>query len=228
MSEPNKPANKRGEVDQKLVAQGRNMDLAKTVHVPIEDLFAQRVRPSSSGASAHETASSYFLSCPPLPPIWLRPGVPVRFGRDRECEIILSGALVSRQHAVICVEGPQVILTDIGSTNGCYVNGERVETALLSPGDEIIIGTWGFIFRRQFGAPPVSNSDVHMEDMDDLSSLSGATPTMSGDLVGESSCHEVPTQDSGRNHGVDGPPTGDGAVTLVDENPYPDFTSQTY
>lgn len=61
-------------------------------------------------------------------------------GRGPEQDIFLDDVTVSRDHAVIVVDESGVSLRDAGSTNGTYINGERLDSAVLSPGDEVIIG----------------------------------------------------------------------------------------
>lgn len=68
-------------------------------------------------------------------------------GRDGECEIILAENTVSRQHARVQRDGSgQWTLLDLGSANGVYVNGMRVQRAILSAGDEVKIGDNYFRF----------------------------------------------------------------------------------
>jgi Protein of unknown function (DUF3662)/FHA domain len=68
-------------------------------------------------------------------------------GRSRECDCVFRDPNISRRHAELR-RGPtgdwQVI--DLGSTNGVKVNGRRVDSSRLSPGDEVILGTTRFIF----------------------------------------------------------------------------------
>jgi pSer/pThr/pTyr-binding forkhead associated (FHA) protein len=66
-------------------------------------------------------------------------------GRLPECDVLLSDTLVSRMHARISVQGDSVIVEDLHSTNGVYVNGVRVgHSAALCEGDRILIGTTEF------------------------------------------------------------------------------------
>jgi pSer/pThr/pTyr-binding forkhead associated (FHA) protein len=53
----------------------------------------------------------------------------------------------SRQHARVEYDGSRAVLTDLGSANGSMVNGRRVDTATLNPGDEIVIGSTRLSFR---------------------------------------------------------------------------------
>lgn len=68
----------------------------------------------------------------------------IRIGRDKECDIVVDDRKVSKWHCeVITIAGKsldQVLLKDLGSTNGSYVNGERVDQQMLNSGDKITVG----------------------------------------------------------------------------------------
>lgn len=62
-------------------------------------------------------------------------------GREPARDVALTAdAMVSRRHASIAPEGGGFVLRDDGSSNGTFVNGQRVQQHLLRPGDEIRIG----------------------------------------------------------------------------------------
>ena len=62
-------------------------------------------------------------------------------GRDPACSISLpNDGQVSRRHATIIWDGASWRIEDCGSTNGVYVNGERVSAQVIHPGDEIAVG----------------------------------------------------------------------------------------
>jgi transcriptional regulator of acetoin/glycerol metabolism len=63
-------------------------------------------------------------------------------GRDEAPGIVLAGEDVSRKHAKVERQGPLAVLTDLGSRNGTYVNGQRVTAAALAAGDVVRIGGW--------------------------------------------------------------------------------------
>jgi pSer/pThr/pTyr-binding forkhead associated (FHA) protein len=66
-------------------------------------------------------------------------------GRLPECDVLLTDTLVSRIHARISVQGDSVVVEDLHSTNGVYVNGMRVgHSTVLCEGDRILIGTTEF------------------------------------------------------------------------------------
>ncbi len=65
----------------------------------------------------------------------------VRIGRGSANEIVLQDTQASRHHAEISRQGDQFFIRDLDSTNGTFVNGERVTgPRLLKPGDQIRIG----------------------------------------------------------------------------------------
>jgi pSer/pThr/pTyr-binding forkhead associated (FHA) protein len=69
----------------------------------------------------------------------------VYIGRDqKKCKIILDDNEVSGRHAVIKKEGSNLVLEDLGSSNGTILNGERINKAELTNGDEFLIGSTSF------------------------------------------------------------------------------------
>ena len=69
----------------------------------------------------------------------LRPGT-YRIGRDRYSHLQLRDTEVSRRHAVLHVTEKGAWIEDVGSSNGTFVNGERVERQALKTGDRIRMG----------------------------------------------------------------------------------------
>lgn len=63
-------------------------------------------------------------------------------GRDAECEIVARHQSVSRQHARLHFEGGRFFVEDLGSRNGTFVNGKRVERRLeIFFGDRVQLGS---------------------------------------------------------------------------------------
>jgi ABC-type multidrug transport system ATPase subunit/ABC-type multidrug transport system permease subunit len=67
-------------------------------------------------------------------------------GRDPSCDLVLDDPNVSRLHAELRREGGVVELADLGSTNGTWVNGERVRSERLGPGAEVRVGSYRLVF----------------------------------------------------------------------------------
>lgn len=61
-------------------------------------------------------------------------------GRAESSTVVLKDAKVSRQHAQIKQQGREYIIIDLNSSNGSFVNGEKIDEHVLTNGDEIKIG----------------------------------------------------------------------------------------
>jgi len=61
-------------------------------------------------------------------------------GREPGCELRIPLPSVSRQHCEFIIEDGSITLRDLGSSNGTYINKERVEEAELTPGVLIAVG----------------------------------------------------------------------------------------
>ena len=78
-------------------------------------------------------------------------------GMDPSSDLSLRDMLVSRRHAVIsCKTNGECWISDPGSTNGTYVNGEQLtgKERLLKDGDKISIAYFDFRFHHRDGRPP--------------------------------------------------------------------------
>lgn len=61
-------------------------------------------------------------------------------GRTAPADFVLPAALVSRLHCRLAAGPGEIEAVDLESTNGTYVNGERVERGTLKHGDRLRIG----------------------------------------------------------------------------------------
>ena len=62
-------------------------------------------------------------------------------GRGQDAGIVLEDSEASRKHASLSVEGGAVAVEDLGSTNGTFVNGTRIDRPRkLTPGDVVRVG----------------------------------------------------------------------------------------
>lgn len=66
-------------------------------------------------------------------------------GRHPESDIFLNDVTVSRHHCRFVAQGDNLTVEDSGSTNGTYLNDERVDSAPLQAGDEVLVGRFHFV-----------------------------------------------------------------------------------
>jgi len=70
---------------------------------------------------------------------------PMMLGRSLESEIRLEDPWVSRRHCRIDQVDAAVVVRDLGSTHGTFVNGCQVVEAVLEPGDKLSVGMSSFV-----------------------------------------------------------------------------------
>ncbi|HEX9050537.1 MAG TPA: GGDEF domain-containing protein [Anaeromyxobacter sp.] len=103
---------------------------------------ATRVRPPGGGAPGAGEASLVFVEGGTLLGVRVALGGEVVLGRDPGCTVPLPADDVSRRHARVVAQDGGHEVVDLGSTNGTWVNGARVERHRLAPGDRIRVGAY--------------------------------------------------------------------------------------
>ncbi len=74
----------------------------------------------------------------------------IYIGRStKKCHIVLEDDDVSSIHAKLSIEGKKVILEDLDSSNGIYLNGDKVSRAMLVKGDEFLVGSVSFLLKLE-------------------------------------------------------------------------------
>ena len=71
---------------------------------------------------------------------------PILIGRESSNHFVINDQEVSRQHILIKKRGNLYIVSDTGSKNGCYVNGEKVVNSIIRNGDKILLGNTEILF----------------------------------------------------------------------------------
>src|SRR5207248_2877438 len=114
-------------------------------------------------------------------------------GRGGELDIVLVEDMVSRKHAKITTQGGKIVIQDLGSTNGTFVNGEKIKRARLKEGDRVLIGTSILkVIAGEAGAGPPSpevQAKRDLEKVADQRQRTSQARTMSGSI------EEVPLPD---------------------------------
>jgi len=78
------------------------------------------------------------------------PSLPATIGRTAPAEIVLDGGTVSRRHCRLELAGDHLLISDLGSTNGTFVNGEAVTSAVaLQDGALIAVGAHRLRYHRR-------------------------------------------------------------------------------
>ncbi len=79
-------------------------------------------------------------------------------GRHPDSDIFLDDVTVSRRHAELLQDELGITLQDLGSLNGTYVNGDRVDERQLGTGDELQVGRFKLLYLGSPGATGVAES----------------------------------------------------------------------
>jgi pSer/pThr/pTyr-binding forkhead associated (FHA) protein len=128
----------------------------------------------------------------------LSEGEQVEVGRSSDLDMVLVEEMVSRKHAVFRLTDGVLTVEDLGSTNGTFVNGERIEKATLREGDRVLIGTSILRVIASEDAPPAGAQKRSLLDNQTIKSTrprgnelpsSAEPPRMSGSL------EEIPLPD---------------------------------
>ena len=78
----------------------------------------------------------------------LPPGAVKTIGRSPGAEFIVDAALVSRLHCQLTATADSIHVKDLGSTNGTFVNGTRIQSGQLKNGDKLAVGRLELIVSR--------------------------------------------------------------------------------
>jgi len=79
----------------------------------------------------------------------LKAGAVKTVGRAPRADFIVDAALVSRLHCRLTATGEAVDVVDLDSTNGTYINDQRVKSGCIKSGDRLRVGRVEFMIQRQ-------------------------------------------------------------------------------
>ncbi len=113
------------------------------VYSAVKEKSAPAAEPAGRGEAAVATRAVVALD----DRRYVLEGPRATIGRSKEAECVLSDPNVSRRHAELRrAQNGDWTIADLGSTNGIKVNGRRVTSSRLGPGDQVTIGTTTFLF----------------------------------------------------------------------------------
>jgi hypothetical protein len=116
----------------------------------------------------------------------------VGIGRAQELAICLVEDMVSRHHAKLEISASGLVLTDLNSTNGTFVNGERIAKCEIEADDRVLVGTSimrlvdqnaeGSVTRHD-ADHAITRTSVALDVPQAAANETGGNDTMSGDLA---------------------------------------------
>jgi len=124
-------------------------------------------------------------------------------GRRQDCDLMIPLGEISRKHCRIIRDGETLRLEDLGSSNGTFHNGRRVQEAELSAGDTIQVGPVAFVVQID-GQPDEEEMKPHTggaaghaaaDDDDELETLSDDGEPTPGHELDSDSDDELETLD---------------------------------
>jgi len=119
-------------------------------YVPI-DLVTEIEEPTAVAAAGIEGYALTVASGPRAGMTYVLKEGSTTVGRHTSSDIFLDDITVSRHHCRFIVGPDQLSVEDSGSTNGTYVNGDRVDRGDLQAGDEVIVGKFHLIVSNGHG-----------------------------------------------------------------------------
>jgi pSer/pThr/pTyr-binding forkhead associated (FHA) protein len=121
-------------------------------------------------------------------------------GRREDCDLRIPLGDVSRKHCRLIRDGDTVRIEDLGSSNGTYHNGARVQEAVLAPGDSVQIGPVVFVLQVD-GVPtdeelaPVVVTPVAEEEAPESAPTTLEEPQLDAEGHGTMGPGEMPTEE---------------------------------
>ena len=120
-------------------------------------------------------------------------------GRDAGCDFTVASDSVSRRHARLELREGRLLLTDLGSTNGTFVNGQRVVERVLGIGDQVRFDVESFRVQGPVDlgrtlVPPAAGADTRVESPVEAAGMTVAsTPSMRLEVVAgiETNCYAL-------------------------------------
>ena len=118
------------------------------------------------------------------------PGTVTIIGRRQDCDLCIPLMVVSRKHCELDANAGAIKIRDLGSRNGTFLNGQRIDEAQLNPGDQISVGPVRFALQVN-GEPADDSAILHPPDR--VSKLEKEVAAQAGAFAGLDDLDEVDT-----------------------------------
>ena len=87
-------------------------------------------------------------------------------GRRQDCDLCVPLMVISRRHCALNMDDGNLSIRDLGSSNGTFVNGKRIDEADLVAGDKVSLGPLNFVVQID-GVPAEIVGDEPLAGLDD-------------------------------------------------------------
>ncbi len=105
-------------------------------------------------------------------------------GRGMDNDVVLADIAVSRKHTLVCFEGNQFVVRDLGSGNGTLLNSKRVDTTPLQDGDQLELGNTLLRFVNPVAAQPLAQMSTVITPRDAIDGLASSPAVKTLDIPG--------------------------------------------
>jgi pSer/pThr/pTyr-binding forkhead associated (FHA) protein len=106
-------------------------------------------------------------------------------GRREDCDLRIPLSEISRKHCRLIKEGDTLRLEDLGSSNGTFHNGQRIQESVIHPGDSVQVGPFVFVVQID-GSPPEEQLQPIMavgeEGTEQTTEVGGLVPTAQSEV----------------------------------------------
>ncbi|MCE9519201.1 MAG: FHA domain-containing protein [Verrucomicrobia bacterium] len=114
-------------------------------------------------------------------------------GRAEGNDIVVPDSSVSSRHGEILLKGDDIEVVDLGSTNGTYFGGERVERATIKPGGKFKFGSVEGLLVGEEVTPEVAKEEPSSTHADEESQSSWSGASASAAIIGGLGATPCPT-----------------------------------
>ncbi len=123
-----------------------------TIDLSLDHILLEAARRRDEGAATQDNKAwaRMITVSGAVQEVFLLVNPEIYVGRSQECDICIANPTVSSQHAIIGVNDGKIVLQDLNSSNGTYVNGDKVSEKNLKHGDLTQFGAAFLRFETEF------------------------------------------------------------------------------